>query len=65
MSNDHPQPLDAAEIPRFAGIPTFMRLPASPTGALQVGLIGCPGMAAPPTAPVPAMARARCATCPA
>ncbi|WP_244234707.1 hypothetical protein, partial [Pseudomonas aeruginosa] len=26
MSNDHPQPLDAAEIPRFAGIPTFMRL---------------------------------------
>ena len=66
MSNDHPQPLDAAEIPRFAGIPTFMRLPAfTDPAALQVSLIGVPGMAAPPTAPVPAMARARCATCPA
>ncbi|HFT1866052.1 TPA: agmatinase, partial [Pseudomonas aeruginosa] len=40
MSNDHPQPLDAAEIPRFAGIPTFMRLPAfTDPAALQVGLI--------------------------
>ncbi|MHC3967722.1 arginase family protein, partial [Pseudomonas aeruginosa] len=43
MSNDHPQPLDAAEIPRFAGIPTFMRLPAfTDPAALQVGLIGVP-----------------------
>ena len=43
MSNDHPQPLDAAEIPRFAGIPTFMRLPAfTDPAALQVGLVGVP-----------------------
>ncbi|HIE1789694.1 agmatinase [Pseudomonas aeruginosa] len=43
MSNDHPQPLDAAEIPRFAGIPTFMRLPAfTDPAAVQVGLIGVP-----------------------
>jgi guanidinopropionase len=37
------QPLDAASVPRFAGLPTFMRLPAvsSPKG-VDVGLVGVP-----------------------
>ncbi|WP_018151781.1 agmatinase [Leeia oryzae] len=43
MSSDFPQPLDAAVIPRFAGIPTFMRLPAFTNPAdVQIGLIGVP-----------------------
>lgn len=38
-----PQPQDAALIPRFAGLPTFMRLPIS-TSALgvDIGLVGVP-----------------------
>ena len=38
-----PQPIDAALVPRFAGIPTFMRLPAvtSPT-EVDVALVGVP-----------------------
>ena len=38
-----PQPMDAAVFPRFAGIPTFMRLPAvaSPT-EVDIALVGVP-----------------------
>ncbi|MCA8093719.1 agmatinase [Burkholderia anthina] len=43
MPNDFPQPLDAAEIPRFAGIPTFMRLPVFDDPAhVQIALVGVP-----------------------
>ncbi|GAB5469552.1 MAG: agmatinase [Rhodospirillales bacterium] len=37
------QPIDAGAVPRFAGIPTFMRLPAEadPAG-VDIGLIGVP-----------------------
>lgn len=39
----YPQPQDAALIPRFAGLPTFMRLPmaASPAG-VDIALVGVP-----------------------
>jgi guanidinopropionase len=38
-----PQPVDAAEVPRFAGLPTFMRLPvvASPS-EVDIALVGVP-----------------------
>ncbi|AIO31498.1 agmatinase [Burkholderia cenocepacia] len=43
MTHDFPQPLDAADIPRFAGIPTFMRLPLFDDPAqLQIALVGVP-----------------------
>jgi len=43
MSNDFPQPLDAAVIPRFAGIPSFMRLPIFTNPAdVQIALLGVP-----------------------
>jgi len=39
----HPQPINALENPRFAGIPTFMRLPYVPDATrLEVALIGVP-----------------------
>jgi guanidinopropionase len=42
MTNFH-QPVDAAEVPRFAGHSTFMRLPAVPTAAgLDIALVGIP-----------------------
>jgi guanidinopropionase len=43
MSMDKPQPVDAALVPRFAGWPTFMRLPAveDPAG-LDIALVGVP-----------------------
>lgn len=42
-NNPHPQPQDAAEVPRYAGLPTFMRLPAcSDPAQLDIGLIGVP-----------------------
>ncbi|MCF4166313.1 agmatinase [Zavarzinia compransoris] len=39
----HPQPQDAALIPRYAGLPTFMRLPmrATPAG-VDIALVGVP-----------------------
>ena len=44
MTHDFPQPLDAAEIPRFAGIPSFMRLPIFEDPAqLDIALLGVPG----------------------
>ncbi|MGA6106808.1 agmatinase [Pseudomonas solani] len=43
MTHDFPQPLDAALIPRFAGIPSFMRLPIFDDPAdLQLALVGVP-----------------------
>ncbi|MDR0212471.1 MAG: agmatinase [Comamonas sp.] len=43
MEHHFPQPLDAAEIPRFAGIPTFMRLPAFEDPAqVDIALVGVP-----------------------
>lgn len=43
MTSQFNQPVDAAEVPRFAGHPTFMRLPAvtSPAG-LDIALVGIP-----------------------
>ena len=39
----HPQPIDAALVPRFAGLSTFMRLPAVTSPAeVDVALIGVP-----------------------
>ena len=38
-----PQPIDAALVPRFAGIPTFMRLPAvSAPSEVDIALVGVP-----------------------
>lgn len=43
MTHDFPQPLDAAEIPRFAGIPSFMRLPIFEDPAqVDIALLGVP-----------------------
>jgi guanidinopropionase len=43
MNDVNPQPVDAAIVPRFGSIPTFMRLPyrPDPTG-LDIGLVGVP-----------------------
>jgi len=39
----NPQPVDAARMPRFAGLPTFMRLPVfSDPADVQIALIGVP-----------------------
>ncbi|MCB1473390.1 MAG: agmatinase [Rhodobiaceae bacterium] len=47
MSDDFFQPVSGFELPRFAGVPTFMRLPHvglddPRIGEVQVGLIGAP-----------------------
>lgn len=43
MTREFPQPLDAALIPRYAGIPSFMRLPVfSDPADLQLALVGVP-----------------------
>lgn len=43
MNNHFNQPVDAAEVPRFAGHPTFMRLPAVTTAeGLDIALVGIP-----------------------
>ncbi|MHB9801010.1 agmatinase [Pseudomonas sp. MT3] len=43
MPHDFPQPLDAAQIPRFAGIPSFMRLPIFEDPAqVDIALLGVP-----------------------
>jgi guanidinopropionase len=45
MSDDSWLPLSGMELPRFAGIPTFMRLrhvPVDTAGEVQIGLIGVP-----------------------
>jgi guanidinopropionase len=39
----HPEPLDALQFPRFAGVPTFMRLPLiNQPEELEIALIGVP-----------------------
>lgn len=47
MSHDEFRPISGVDLPRFAGIPTFMRLPHIPLddpriGKVQIGLIGAP-----------------------
>lgn len=43
MSQSFPQPIDAALVPRFAGIPSFMRLPLFDDPAqVQIALVGVP-----------------------
>ena len=47
MSNTFFQPVSGMELPRFAGIPTFMRLPHVPLdharfAEVEVGIIGVP-----------------------
>jgi agmatinase len=43
LAEPHPAPVDALQYPRFAGVPTFMRLPhISDPGRLDVALIGVP-----------------------
>lgn len=43
LAEPHPQPINALENPRFAGIPTFMRLPYIPDAKrLDVAIIGVP-----------------------
>ncbi len=43
MTTTHHQPVDAAEVPRFAGQATFMRLPAVTSAAgLDIALVGIP-----------------------
>ncbi|MFM0148503.1 agmatinase [Paraburkholderia sp. RL18-085-BIA-A] len=43
MASNLPQPLDAGLVPRFAGIPTFMRLPAvTNLTAVDIALVGVP-----------------------
>lgn len=43
LPEPHPLPVNALEFPRFAGIPTFMRLPHIPDATrLDVALIGVP-----------------------
>ena len=43
MNDINPEPVDAAIVPRFGAIPTFMRLPYRPDPAgLDIGLIGVP-----------------------
>ncbi len=43
LSEPHPAPVDALEYPRFAGVPTFMRLPhITDPRRLDVALIGIP-----------------------
>jgi Arginase family len=39
----NPEPIDASVVPRFAGMPSFMRLPHQPDPAqLDIALIGVP-----------------------
>jgi guanidinopropionase len=43
MQNSFFQPVDAAQVPRFAGLSTFMRLPAVQTArGLDIALVGIP-----------------------
>src|SRR5258705_13431049 len=43
LPESHPQPVNALEFPRFAGLSTFMRLPhISDPARLDVALIGVP-----------------------
>ena len=43
MPDQNPQPVDTAVVPRFAGIATFMRLPAVASAAgLDIALTGMP-----------------------
>jgi agmatinase len=42
-ANPHPQPVDALVLPRFSGVPTFMRLPHIPRAQeLDIAILGVP-----------------------
>ena len=58
-------PLSGMDLPRFAGIPTFMRLPHVPleqADEVQIGLIGVPWDGGTTNRRVRATARGSCAT---
>ena len=41
--SDHPHPIDASVVPRFAGVPSFMRLPIAESAAgIDIALVGVP-----------------------
>lgn len=42
MTQKHFQPLDSNTVPRFAGMPTFMRLPIAQPGEVDVAIVGVP-----------------------
>ncbi|MGQ7792024.1 agmatinase [Faunimonas sp. B44] len=42
MSISDFQPLDSGLVPRFAGVPTFMRLPVAQPDAVEVAIVGVP-----------------------
>jgi guanidinopropionase len=43
MASSFPQPIDAGRVPRFAGLPTFMRLPAvTQLTDVDIALVGVP-----------------------
>ena len=42
MTQKHFQPLDSSTVPRFAGMPTFMRLPMAQPGEVDVAIVGVP-----------------------
>ncbi len=42
MTQKHFQPLDSSTVPRFAGMPTFMRLPMAQPGEVDVAMVGVP-----------------------
>ncbi len=69
MSDPFFTPVSGFDLPRFAGVATFMRLPYVDfehprISEVQVGLIGALGMAVRRTARVRVMARVSCAICP-
>lgn len=66
MSDSFFQPVSGFRLPRFAGIPTFMRLPHVPPGhprraEVELGFVGVPWDAGTTNRPGPATGRASCA----
>ena len=67
MGNDNFfRPVSGFDLPRFAGVPSFMRLPHvgddNPQfAAVDIGIVGVPGIAVPPTGLVHVMVRVNCA----
>lgn len=70
MTDPFFHPVSGFDLPRFAGIPTFMRLPHVPPdhprfAEVQIGLIGAPWDGGITNRPGPRMCPGSCATCPA
>ena len=58
--NPNPQPIDAAVVPRFAGVATFMRLPTVESAkGLDIALTGIPWDGGTTNRAGPAMGRAK------